>query len=150
MAVISAVLFAISAWVGQWWTDAEVAIGPMGSRHCMGGECRDTGLAWTGGSDLWMRSAVATWAGCLITMVLLLAIAGAIAANIKQERMMNGFARTLAKSALTALVSTAIAGCYFIAKMPALAGLQIAQGLVLFLVAIVAGAVTPIRALRST
>ena len=146
--MVSATLFALSAWIGQWWTVGEVAIGPMGSRHCFNGNCRSGGLAWTNGTELWQRTAVATWAGSLLTMLLLLAIAGAIAANVKNEVMFNRAAKLIAKSTLTALATTAIAGSYFIAKMPGVEGLAIGQGLILFVVAIVLGAVTPIRALR--
>jgi hypothetical protein len=82
-------------------------------------------------------------------MLLLLAIAGAIAANVKNEVMFNRAAKLIAKSTLTALATTAIAGSYFIAKMPGVEGLAIGQGLILFVLAIVLGAVTPIRALRA-
>ena len=140
VAVISAALFAISVWVGQWWTIGEVAVGPFGSRHCFGGDCRPGGLAWTGGGDLWMRTAVATWVGSLLTMVLLLGVAGAIAAN----RM----PKLLAKSVLTSLVTTAIAGAYFAIKLPEMPGTTIGQGLIAFIAACVLGAVTAIRVIR--
>jgi hypothetical protein len=140
IAVVSAALFALSTWIGEWWTDVAVAIGPMGTHGCVGGVCGG-GLRWTGGSDFWMRTAVATWAGSLLTMVLLLGVAGAFAAN--------RVPKLLAKSTLTSLATTAIVGIYFIAKMPAMPGLEVAQGMFLFVAAIVLGAVTPIRALQA-
>lgn len=140
IAVVSASLFALATWAGQWWTDISVAIGPMGTHGCVGGVCGG-GLRWTGGSDLWMRTAIATWAGSLLTMVLLLGVAGAFAAN--------RIPKLLAKSTLTSLVTTAIVGIYFIVKMPAMPGLEVAQGMIFFVAAIVLGAVTPIRALRA-
>jgi hypothetical protein len=140
IAVVSAALFALSTWIGEWWTDVAVAIGPMGTHGCVGGVCGG-GLRWTGGSDFWMRTAVATWAGSLLTMVLLLGVAGAFAAN--------RVPKLLAKSTLTSLATTAIVGIYFIAKMPDMPGLEVAQGMFLFVAAIVLGAVTPIRALQA-
>jgi hypothetical protein len=140
IAVVSAALFALSTWIGQWWTDADVAIGPMGTHGCVGGVCGG-GLRWTGGSDLWMRAAVATWAGSLLTMVLLLGVAGAFAAN--------RIPKLLAKSTLTSLMTTAVVGIYFIVKMPNMPGLEVAQGMIFFVAAVVLGAVTPIRALRA-
>jgi len=138
--VVSAALFALSTWIGQWWIDVDVAIGPMGTRGCVGGVCGG-GLRWTGGSELWMRTAIATWVGSLLTMMLLLGVAGALAAN--------RVPKLLAKSTLSSLVTTAVVGIYFIVKMPAMPGLEVAQGMILFVAAIVLGAVTPIRALRA-
>lgn len=138
--MVSATLFAFSTWIGQWWTDVDVAIGPTGTRGCVGGVCGG-GLRWTGGSELWMRTAVATWAGSLLTMVLLLGVAGAFAAN--------RIPKLLAKSTLTSLATTAVVGSYFIVKMPSMPGLEVAQGMIWFVAAIVLGAVTPIRALRA-
>ena len=54
-----------------------------------------------------------------------------------------------AKSTLTSLATTAVVGIYFIVKMPSMPGLEVAQGMILFVAAIVLGAVTPIRALRA-
>jgi len=87
-----------------------------------------------------MRTAVATWVGSLLTMVLLLGVAGAIAAN----RM----PKLLAKSVLTSLVTTAIAGAYFAIKLPEMPGTTIGQGLIAFIAACVLGAVTAIRVIR--
>lgn len=139
IAVIAAASFAISVWVGRWWEIGEVEVGPFGSHHCFNGDCRPGGLAWTNGGDFWLRTAVATWVGCLLTMVLLLGVAGAIAAN-RTPKM-------LAKSALTSLVTTTAAGAYFILKLPALTGTTIGQGMIFFIAACVLGFVAPIWSL---
>lgn len=140
VAVVSATLFAISVWIGDWWMVGEVAVGPMGSRHCFKGDCRPAGLAWLNAGDFWQRCAVATWVGSLISMVLLLGVAGAFAAGRTPK--------LLAKSTLTALVTTALAGGYLFAKMPDAGTPQLAQGAYLFVAAIVLGFVAPIQALR--
>src|SRR5688572_12420994 len=80
LALLGAFSFALAV-QSAWWTAGEVAIGPFGARHCFGGECRESGLAWIGGSELWMRSAVATRAAGYIAMFVLLAFAGGIAAK---------------------------------------------------------------------
>ncbi len=139
-AVVSAALFAISVWIGHWWTVGEVSVGPFGSRHCFGGNCRPAGLAWLGASELWERCAVATWVGSLLSMVLLLGVGGAFAAGRTP--------RLISKSTLAAIVTTAVAGGYFIVKMPAVDGLATGQGLYVFVAAVVVGAIAPIRALR--
>lgn len=141
VALLSATLFAISVWIGQWWTVGEVAVGPMGSRHCFNGDCRPAGLAWLNAGELWQRCAIATWVGCLVSMVLLLGVAGAYAANRTPK--------LIAKSTLTGLVTTALAGGYFIAKMPSAGDPQLQQGAYMFIAAIVLGFVAPIKALRS-
>ena len=75
-----------------------------------------------------------------MSMILLLGIAAAIAAK--------RVPKTLAKSSLTAIVTTAVAGLYFIVKLPAPAGMTVGQGVYLFVAAIVLAFVTPIRVLR--
>lgn len=139
IAVVAAASFAISVWAGRWWQIGEVEVGPFGSHHCFNGDCRPGGLAWTNGGDFWMRTAVATWVGSLLTMVLLLGVAGAIAAK-RVPKM-------LAKSVLTSLVTTAAAGTYFIVKLPAMTTTVVGQGLYVFVAACVLGAVAPIWAL---
>jgi hypothetical protein len=56
--------------------------------------------------------------------------------------------KTLAKSSLTAIATTAAAGAYFIAKLPAPTGMTVGQGVYLFGVAIVLAFITPIWVLR--
>ena len=140
LAVLGAMLFATSVWVGQWWTIGEVAIGPLGSRHCFGGECRPAGLAWIGGTDLWMRSAVATGAAGLLAMLLLLIVAGALAAG--------RIPKLVAKTTLVSIASAIACAAYFVAKFPGVQGATTSQGAYLFAAAALVGLVTPIVVLR--
>ncbi len=119
----------------------EVAVGPMGSRHCFNGDCRPAGLAWLNAGDFWQRTAVATWVGSLLSMLLLLGVGAAIAAGRTPK--------LVSKSTLTALLTTALAGGYFIAKMPSAGDPTLQQGAYFFIAAVVLGVVAPIKALRS-
>src|SRR5262245_66496181 len=109
LALAGATSFAIAV-QSAWWGIAEVAIGPFGSRHCFGGECREAGLAWIGGSELWMRSAVATRAAGYIAMFVLLMFAGAIAAKREPTLVARGVA--------AAIVTAAATGGYFALAYP--------------------------------
>ena len=140
-ALVASALFALSVWIGEWWTVGEVSIGPLGARHCFGGECRPAGLAWIGGSDLWMRSAIATWVAGLVAMFLLAALAAAVAAG--------KLPRLVARISLVALATAAVTGGYFVAKFPGVGGASLGQGAILYVVALVIGCVAPIAVLRS-
>jgi hypothetical protein len=140
IALFSATLFAISVWIGQWWTVGLVSIGPLGGRNCYGSDCRPAGLAWIRGTELWERSAIATAAAGLIAMVLLMLLAGALAA----QRV----PRLLAKTTLVALVCAIVCAAYFIAKFPGVEGVAHGPGAVLYAVAIVMGAAAPLAVLR--
>jgi hypothetical protein len=140
-ALAAACALSLSVWVGQWWTIGEVALGPRGTHHCFGGDCRASDLGWTGGSDLWMRSAIATWAGGLIAMFVLIAVAAAIVSR--------RVPRLLAKTALVALATATAAGTTFIAARPSIDGVAIGYGLVLFIVALAAGVVSAVIVLRT-
>lgn len=139
LALTAATLFAISVQVA-WWSIAEVAIGPFGSRHCFGGECRESGLSWLGGSDMWMRSAVATRAAGYIAMFVLLMFAGAVAA--KREP------KLVARGCLAAIVTAAAAGAYFAAAFPGLGGASVSYGVFLYAGAVVAGVAAIVVFLR--
>jgi hypothetical protein len=140
-ALISASAFALSVQSGRWWSVGEVAIGPFGTRHCFDGECRASGLAWLGGSDLWMRSAVATGVAGLVTSFLLVVIAGALAAR--------RVPRLAARSSLAALATALAVGGYFVARFPRGDVASIDRGVVLFVVGIVFGIPAAIAVLRS-
>ncbi|HEY6034430.1 MAG TPA: hypothetical protein VIV58_09235 [Kofleriaceae bacterium] len=73
-------------------------------------------------------------------MILLLGIAAGLAAK--------RLPKTLAKSSLTAIATTALAGAYFIIKLPAPAGMTVGQGLYVFITAVLLAFVTPIHVLR--
>lgn len=131
-AVATAMLFASSVWLGRWWSVGEVTIGPLGSHNCFAGECRGGGLSWIGGTDLWMRSGIATGAAGLIAMVLLLGMAGGFAV-----------ARTpklLAKMMVSTLVAAIACGAYFVAKFPGVDGASLSLGFYLFAAGLVAAA----------
>lgn len=130
-ALIGAVGFALSVQVA-WWARAEVAVGPFGTRHCFGGECRETGMSWLGGTDLWLRSAVATRYGAWIAMVLLVVLAGAVTAR--------RVPRLVARTSLVAITTAAVVGGYFVAAFPGFAGAGLDLGAALFGVGVVAGA----------
>lgn len=140
VALGAASLFATSLWIGRWWTVGEVAIGPMGSRYCFGGDCRPGGLAWIGGSALWERAATATWAAGFVAMAALIGLAGAIAA---------GRVPTLvAKSTLVAIATAFVAGGYFAVTFPGIGGAAVGSGMVLYAAAGVLGLAVPVRVLR--
>jgi len=140
LALVAASLFAVSVWIGSWWTVGEVSIGPLGSRHCFGGECRGGGLAWLGGSELWSRSAVATWGAGLVVMVLLMGLAAGLAAGRAPK--------LVARTTLVALATALVSGGYFAFARPAVEGASIGQGLILFVAAFAVALVPPIRVLR--
>lgn len=107
LALGGACAFAVSVWVGQWWTVGEATVGPFGG--CFHGDCQSH-LAWLGGGDLWMRSALATGAAGVIAMFVLTGVAGAVAAK--------RVPRVVAKSALVAIATALACGTYFVAKFP--------------------------------
>ena len=139
LALTAATAFAISVQVA-WWSVAEVSIGPFGSRHCFGGECRSSGLAWIGGSEMWMRSALAARAAGYIAMFVLLMFAGAVAA----KRTPN----LVARGCLTAIITATAAGAYFAAAFPGLGGASVAHGLFLFVAGVVLGVAAVVVWLR--
>ncbi|HEX5063745.1 MAG TPA: hypothetical protein VFV99_30410 [Kofleriaceae bacterium] len=139
LALAAATSFAIAVQTA-WWGIAEVAIGPFGSRHCFGGECREAGLAWTGGSELWMRSAVATRAAGYIAMFVLIMFAGAIAA--KREP------KIVARGCLAAIVTAIATGAYFYVGYPGVGGASVAAGFLFYVGAIVAGVAAIVLFLR--
>jgi hypothetical protein len=141
LGLLAASAFALAVQIA-WWHVAEVTVGPFGSRHCFGGECRETGLAWLGGSDLWMRAAVATRAAGYIAMFAFVVLAGAIAA--KRVPVL------VARASIVAVLTATASGIYFIAAFPGLPEASLGVGAVLFAVGIVAGMAAAIVVLRST
>lgn len=124
-----------------WWKVAEVTVGPFGSRACFGGECRERGLAWIGGTDLWMRAAVASRAAGYIAMFALVFLAGALAA----KRVPVLIARMSIVAILTALVS----GIYFYVAFPDLKEASLGLGLFFFAAAAIAGMAAAIIVARA-
>jgi hypothetical protein len=139
LALIAATSFAIAV-QSAWWSISEVVIGPFGTRRCFSGECGESGLTWLGGSDLWMRGAVATRAAGYIAMFVLLMFAGAVAA--KREP------KLVARGCLAAIVTAAATGAYFVAAFPGLTGADVSYGVFLYAGAVVAGVAAVVVYLR--
>ena len=143
LALAGACAFAVSVWVGDWWTVGEASIGPFGSRACFGGDCRPTGLAWIGGGDVWMRSAIATGVAGVVSMFVLTCVAGAIAAR--------RVPRLLARTSLVSIITAVACGLYFVAEFPGVGGAtaHVDNGLRLYALGALLGIVSAIVVLRS-
>jgi hypothetical protein len=130
-------LAAASPELGRWWTLGDaVAIGPRGTAICVGGDCRQAGLGWLGGDELWRRAAVGVTAASLITTVALAALAGALLAGRR--------ATLAAGASLTALGTAAVAGVVFVATFPGAAAfdatVSLGRGVLFHAAGLVAGA----------
>ena len=139
LALVAVSSFAIAVQV-PWWTIGEVTVGPFGVRRCFGGECAEAGLSWLQGSDLWMRSVVATRAAGFIAAFMLLMFAGAIAA--KREP------KLLARGVLSAVITAAAVGTYLAVAFPNVPEAHVSHGVILFGVAVVAGVAAFVAFLR--
>jgi hypothetical protein len=116
LALAGACAFAVSVWVGAWWTVGEATIGPFGARACFDGDCRLRGLSWIGGTDLWMRSAFATGVAGVLAMFVLTAVAGATAAK--------RVPRLLARTTLVTIATAIACSAYFVAAFPGVGGAE--------------------------
>ena len=141
IAIAAAAAFAISVQAGHWWSASGVDIGPLGAYACFEGECRPRGLGWTGGSGRWMRTGTGVWAAGMLSMLLLLAVAGAVAARRTP--------RLLAKATLVSVATAAITGALFVAQFPAVPGAWMDHGIPLFGVALALGAAACVAVLRA-
>lgn len=141
LALVAATAFAISVQTGRWWSVGDVEIGPFGSKHCFDGECRPASLAWIGGSSRWARTGMGTWAGGLLSALVLAVMSAGIA-----SRRVPVLA---AKTALVAIATTLVAGVLFIAQYPGVQGAGIDRGIVIFACAIVLGSIATLLVLRS-
>lgn len=139
LALAAASAFALSVQAGRWWSIEGVEIGPSGSRSRFGGP---GDLSWAGGSARWERFGIATWAGGLIAMFVLVVLAGAVAAN--------RVPRLAARTALVAIATATLAAIAFVATRPD-NGLAFAidRGVFLFVAAVVAGVISGVAVLRS-
>lgn len=140
LALASAAAFAVSVQAGAWWSVGEVQIGPFSSRQCFGGECRPAGLGWIGGTERWLRTGVGTWAGGLLSALVLVVTAAAVAAR--------RVPRTLAKMGLASVVTTTLAGLLFVVQYPGVTGAGADRGLWLFAAAVVLGTASTVIVLR--
>jgi hypothetical protein len=139
VALLGATSFAIAV-QSAWWTIGEATIGPFGTRHCFGGECRETNLVWIGGSDLWMRSAIATRVAGYIAMFTLLMFAAGLAA--KREP------KLIARGVLSAIVTAVVVGIYFAAAFPGLEGSSRSYGTIVYAIGAVMGVAAVVLFLR--
>jgi hypothetical protein len=139
VALVGAAALALAS-IEPWWIAGEAAIGPFGTHHCFGGDCQSTGLSWLGGTDLWMRAAVATRAAAVIASALLVLLAGALAAR--------RVPRLVARTTIVALSAATVTGAYFVAKFPPPGGEHVALGPFLYAGGIVTGAVAAVLVQR--
>lgn len=139
LALVGAFAFALSV-QSAWWIAGEAEIGPYGTRHCFGGECRETGLAWIRGTDLWMRSGIAARAGGYIAMFALIILAGGLAAR--------RIPRLVARASLVGILTTIISGGYFVFAFPGVPTATLGRGIFLFAAAIVIGIAAAVVTLR--
>ncbi len=116
--------FSIAVQAIGWWSAGEVSFGPFGAHDCFGGECRTTGLSWLGGTDLWMRSAVATRVAGFILVATSIMLAGAVAAR--------RVPRLIARMTIVALATAILAAAYFVVRCPDIDTRAIGMGLPLF------------------
>lgn len=140
LALLAASGFALAV-QSAWWKVAEVSVGPFGSRHCFGGECRESGLSWIGGTELWMRAAIASRSAGYIAMFALVFLAGAVAA----KRVPVLIARMSMVAILTALAT----GIYFVVAFPGLKEASLGFGIFFFFAAAVAGFAAAITVARA-
>jgi hypothetical protein len=131
---------ALSVHRGHWWEIDNTAIGPFGWLRCFEHDC-ETGDLRRVGNDLWTRLGKATWAGGLIAMIALLALAAAVAAKRRPV--------LVAKTSLVALATATAAGIAFVVMFPGLAGAEIGHGVWLFGAGIVAGTIAAIGVVRA-
>jgi len=139
--LIAAFAFAMSVWGGRWWSIDEVSIGPYGSTHCFGANCKHAGLGWIGGTERWVRVGMATWAGGVLTMLSLLGVAAGIAAR--------RVPRLAAKMTLVAIATTLLAGIAFIVQFPGVAGATLDRGTWTFIAGVIIGLIATVMVLRT-
>lgn len=142
LALAAACVFAFSVQLGRWWALGDIEIGPYGSRHCFGGgPCKLDDVAWVGGGDRWMRLGMATWAGGLVTMFMLVMMSARLAAN--------KLPKLLAKSVLVSIATASLAGTAFVATFPGVEGAGLARGAWLFVLGIALALAAAIWVLRA-
>jgi hypothetical protein len=141
-ALAAAAAFAVAVQGSPWWRIGdEIGIGTMTTRHCFGeGGCSQSGLSWTGGSDTWVKAGAATYGAGLVAALILLALAGALAAKAS--------GRLAAMSAGVATLSAAVVGTVFVVTRPAVPGTELARGVPLFAIGFVLAAVAVVSTLR--
>lgn len=139
LALISACAFALSVQAGQWWTIADVSIGPFGSRSGFAGS---GSLSWAGAGPSWQRFGVAAGAGGLVSMVVLLFLAGGVAAR--------RVPKLAAKTTLASIVTSMGGAIGFVVALPDNGmPFEIGIGIPLFAIAILLGVLAAVGVLRT-
>lgn len=120
LSILGAAGFSLAVVGGRWWQIGEVGVGPVSTQRCFGGACESGTLAWAGGSELWERAGTATWAAGMIASLVLVALAGALAAGRT--------GRLAAAVALIATMTAIVAGGVFVSQRPSMEGMHVARG----------------------
>ncbi len=141
--LLSAIAFALAVQGGNWWSVEAHEVGPFGARRCFSDGCAPTGLAWLGGTERWMRTGIATWAAGLIAVMMLVVLAGSVAAKRAP--------RLIAKTTLVSIVTASVTAGLFVAQFPHARNptVELARGAGLFVIAIVLGVVSALLVLRA-
>jgi hypothetical protein len=140
-ALAAAAAFALAVQGSAWWSIGDdVGIGTIASRHCYGdGICQRGGLGWTSGSTTWVRAGAATYAAGMVAMLVLVALAGALAARTTGQ--------LAARVAAVATVTASIVAIVFVTSRPALPGATVGRGLPLFVAGVGLGLVAIVATL---
>jgi hypothetical protein len=138
LALVAASAFAVSVQAGRWWTIGDAEIGPFGAHTDFGGPMN---LARFASSDRWGRFGIATWAGGLVAMFVLVVLAGAIAAK--------RVPRLAAKTALIAIATATLAAIAFYLGFPSELPGAVDRGVPIFGAGIVFGLAAAIAVLTN-
>ena len=141
-ALAAAACFALAVQGGRWWTIGEHAVGPTSSQRCFAGNCERAPLDWTGGTEVWKRAGIATWTAGMVAALVLVALAGALAARRR--------GRLGAAVAVVATMTAVVAGAVFLQYRPSMPGMAMDRGVYLFGGAIIAALAAAVSVLRAT
>lgn len=132
LALVGAAGFAVAVQGGRWWSYDTLHVGPTGAWWCTDGDCHKQ--AWSSGTELWQRMAFATYAGGMVAALVLVGLAGAVAAGRAS--------RTMAWFGASAIATATACGAAFFALRPDLSlPVSVGRGVPLFALGAVAGAV---------
>jgi hypothetical protein len=141
LSIVAAACFSLAVVGGRWWTIGEIGVGPVSTQRCFDGKCEAGSLAWAEGSDVWERAGTATWASGMVASLVLVALAGALAAGRA--------GRLGATVALIATMTAIVAGGVFVSQRPNVEGIEVARGTWFFALGVVwaiGAAVSTLRA----
>jgi hypothetical protein len=139
--IVAAACFSLAVHGGRWWTIGEVGVGPVSTQRCFGGTCESGTLAWAGGTEVWERAGTAAWAAGLVASLVMIALAGALAAK-------RG-GRLAAAVAVIATLTAVVAGGVFVSQRPHLPGIEIARGVWLYGAGILVAMLAALATLRT-